>query len=340
MDILKDKIMGMFQGHLMGDALGAPHEFRYNKNTYKFTGILQHPIRMMSRFQGQRFGVVGQYTDDGEMTLTLLRSLIRNKGYNKNDVILSYERWANTGGAMGMGKNTRELFKGVTTINGFQKRWNNKFQGKEHHDIPQSNGSLMRCSPLALLNDDNCIITDCELSNPNNINRDASNVYVSALKMALAGNTKDEIISFIKQHAQTEEVKITLTHAIHKDGCDPSYKFDQEIQPYMVDSKLKGWVLIALYVAIRLFYYTDNYQDAVNKAIRLQGDTDTNAAITGALCGAYYGSREILSNNTTIENWNIILKAQPNKGNFNRLPEHSPYDLHELVDQVIQIFYM
>jgi ADP-ribosyl-[dinitrogen reductase] hydrolase len=34
---------------------------------------------------------------------------------------------------------------------------------------------------------------------------------------------------------------------------------------------------------------TDSYEEAIMAAIRAGGDTDTTAAITGALAGSYYG---------------------------------------------------
>ena len=37
------------------------------------------------------------------------------------------------------------------------------------------------------------------------------------------------------------------------------------------------------------FLNTDNYKDAVLKAVNLGGDTDTIAALTGGLAGIYYG---------------------------------------------------
>ena len=41
------------------------------------------------------------------------------------------------------------------------------------------------------------------------------------------------------------------------------------------------------------FLTTDNYQDAVLKAVNLGEDTDTTAAVTGALAGLAYGLGDI-----------------------------------------------
>lgn len=118
-NITLDKVQGMLMGAFLGDALGAPHEFKCNKNTL-YTGILEHQGFRISRFQGRNDLMVGQVTDDSEMTLALLRTLIKDGEYVKNNVILSYLAWANSGGWM-MGINTRALLRGVKTIKEYEK---------------------------------------------------------------------------------------------------------------------------------------------------------------------------------------------------------------------------
>ena len=84
----------MLIGVAIGDALGAPHEFRYMKNVY--TGYLQYPVQLQFRF-GQKYKYpIASYTDDTESTITLARSLVRNKGYDEKDAIMSYLRWVNS----------------------------------------------------------------------------------------------------------------------------------------------------------------------------------------------------------------------------------------------------
>src|SRR6266496_3416945 len=156
-----DKIKGMLIGLALGDALGAPHEFKYN-NSLEYTGKLIHKVRLFDRFHGDTIFEVGSVTDDTQMTLVLANQMIADGGYNRENMILAYEKWAAT--SKMMGKNTRELFKGVKTVKGYQNRYNKKFSAPEN-EWTQSNGSLMRCSPLVIFNDFNNFITDCSLSN-------------------------------------------------------------------------------------------------------------------------------------------------------------------------------
>lgn len=54
-----------------------------------------------------------------------------------------------------------------------------------------------------------------------------------------------------------------------------------------------GYVIDTIETVVYCLKTTDNYKDAVLKAVNLGGDTDTNAAICGGLAGIYYGFEEI-----------------------------------------------
>ena len=56
-----------------------------------------------------------------------------------------------------------------------------------------------------------------------------------------------------------------------------------------------GYVVDTLEAALWSLLTTDNYRDAVLRAVNLGGDTDSIGAVTGALAGLYYGARTIPS---------------------------------------------
>jgi ADP-ribosylglycohydrolase len=110
-DTAYDRYLGMVVGHCLGDALGSPHEFV----SKEYSGKLEIPIQHHSRFQGLRTSTIGQVSDDTEMTITLLNRLVSDRGYNGNNVVLSYMKWANSKCPF-LGRNTRDLFLGVKEI--------------------------------------------------------------------------------------------------------------------------------------------------------------------------------------------------------------------------------
>lgn len=313
--ITLDKVRGMFMGAFLSDALGAPHEFN-RKLTY--TGKLEHITIMNTQFQGQKQLAVGQVTDDSEQSLALLRTLIRDRGYNKEHVIISYLNWANSGGWM-LGKNTRALMKGVKTLKGYNNRMN-KILALPLEERSQSNGTLMRCSPLALLWDNTVVIEDVNITNPHPTNQDSGLVYISALRLALNGVDGPTIYQTIKPLAQTDAVKEI---------------FNQVEQRAVRDIKdKKGWCLHALWCTLTCIYYNLNYEDAINWIITYQpgSDTDTNACIAGALLGAISGFDKLRSNPVTADNIDLLISRDPSIGPTPRPYEYSAHDFYTLTE--------
>lgn len=319
-----DKIRGMLIGVILGDALGVPHEFRYQRNV-PYTGKLEHKPYLIFRYQGTLNLAVGQYSDDGEMTLTLARSLAANKGYDVDNTLQRYIMWANSGTPL-MGKNTRELLKGIKTLKGYQNRYTKKFLSTPQETWTISNGSLMRCSPLALIMDNYAVIQDCSLTNPHRVNQDTNQVYVSMVRMALHGYDPVTIISQLPSIIQTDEVRSVLSEVLSKTPRDLS--------------NMKGWCLHGLYCAIWCLLYCSSYAEAINWVIGEHpgSDTDTNAAIVGGLMGALYGYNALMKEPQTGENITILRNMDTTTGDLPRPPEYTLHDFDELTQKLYDIF--
>ena len=312
-----DKVRGMFMGAFLGDALGAPHEFRVNAKV-PYTGILEHQPFMLTQFQGRKELAVGQCTDDTEMTLALLRTLIRDRGFNKDNVTMSYLNWANSGGWM-IGINTRKLLRGVTTLNGYKKRMD-KILALPMSERSQSNGPLMRCSPLALIYDNTPVVEDVKITNPNFVSIDCNLVYVSALRLALQGYDGQSIFNTVKNIAQTNEVRHVLDQV------------DRRELRNIIENK--GWCLHALWCAMVTITSFNNYSEAMRWVITSQkgSDTDTNACISGALLGAMLGFDKLQQEPDTNVNIQILLSVDTSSGPTPRPPEYTPGDFYSLTE--------
>jgi ADP-ribosylglycohydrolase len=320
--ITLDRVRGMFMGAFLGDALGAPHEFKCN-NSVIYTGKIEHRPFRTSQFQGKKELEVGQITDDSELTITLLRQLIKDQGYVKNNVIMEYLGWSNTENTHFQGKNTRALFKGIKTLKGYQNRIA-KILLSEEHEISQSNGSLMRCSPLALLNDDICIVEDVNITNPCKVNRDCGMVYIKCLRMALKGERYSNIFEYAKEIAETDEVKFVLQQVENREVRDIS---DQ-----------KGWCLHALWCTFIVLTSFKDYDKAMNWVINIYAsDTDTNACIAGAMLGATLGFDKLNSEELTKSNIEILLNSDVNSGPTPRPAKYQPHDFFELTEQAYHL---
>ena len=59
------------------------------------------------------------------------------------------------------------------------------------------------------------------------------------------------------------------------------------------DLKGSGYVLNAIQIAFWAIETQQSFEDAIVSAVMIGDDTDTNAAVTGALAGAFYGYDQI-----------------------------------------------
>lgn len=92
-----------------------------------------------------------------------------------------------------------------------------------------------------------------------------------ATYLALKGKRKEEI----RQHITENYYKIDFT----LNEVRESYQFDESCQGTVPQ-------------ALEAFFEAENYEDAIRNAISIGGDSDTIAAIIGAVAEAYYGILE------------------------------------------------
>jgi ADP-ribosylglycohydrolase len=295
----KDKILGMLYGHAIGDSLGHPHEFRTSIPLREYTGYLIHRPQRLVPHQGYKYGVVGQNTDDSQMTICIAYSLIEDGAYIKNNVVRRYMEWANCTSALGV--NTRKLLKGIKTIRGYENRYTKALNAGELDDN-QSNGSLMRCCPFACLPEGASEeISDCNITNPNDVNRECSRIYVTALRMLL-GYTADEVLDYIRE---------TMSDALRPVMRDVDDRLKRDVKCN------KGWVVHAFYcflLALRLVSENGSYEDTIDAIVRLGGDTDTNAAIAGAAVGILLGKKRMMKEGRTSYNYSVLITHDTRDG--------------------------
>lgn len=291
---MQSKLKNGYLGLCLGDALLAPYE---RKKNYIYTGKLDQELISRSRWQGTKNFPAGSMTDDTAMTTALILSIINNKSWNKEKIILEYLNFANDEYmSRFMGSNTRSLFKGIKTIKGYESRFE-KMNDKENN---QSNGSLMRIFGINFLYcfgfDQeyvfNVALNDTILTNPSIVNRDATLVYLQCCYLSL-NDIEPNIDDIV---AQTEPIKQVL------------YEIKNNIER-KVDGKDKGWVCHSLYIALWAWLRQDWDLDKTFKYIAEKGgDTDTNGAITGALVGLRLKSNL----DSQEENINILLSSNSN----------------------------
>lgn len=305
-----DLLLGGLHGVAIGDALGAPFEFTRSTPKIKYDGILTD-VTVKVHFKYAAMTIhPGSITDDTEMTIQLLKSILKNKKYIVDDVIKSYLDWANLKQTP-LGKNTRKLMKGVTQVKNFRKR-----QEKFDTSDVESNGSLMRCFPLLLVsvkeNFDTMIKfsdIDVTLTNDNDVNRECSRIYLTIAYYLLHQNFKEFVIN-------NDIIRKKIQSAINYEILDVEEN--------------KGWVIHALYVSIITLLHTSSFQNGMDFIAKhfIKGDTDTIMAISGGLLGLKYGYTEMCKEKKTSEN---IDRLYSYFNTQNERPTFTPNLLNELI---------
>ena len=308
-----DKAYGIMIGMALGDALGAPFEFHKSQKLSNYTGKLDLPSRRYLMYKGCFKYQVGQITDDTEMALCIINSLIKNNGkYCEDDTIMNYLEWANSKNNYSMGKNTKKLFKGIKTIKGYRKR----IEKSELYQTTQSNGSLMRCPILALCSRED-FVKDCKITNASEVNEEVHHIYYDLMRLVLNGRVKKDIKLYLEDLLLDEfpEIEIAIKEAIDFIERDITVN--------------KSWVVHGIYCTIVGLLHFDNYKTAIDWIIKQGGDTDTNACIAGGFLGAYYGFNEL--EKVEKENIKILLECDTTQGEF---PRHEKYTLVGIKDKI------
>jgi len=283
-----ENIKSCFLGLAIGDALGVPVEFR-DRSFFK-----DLPVKDMLGF-GTWNQPPGTWSDDSSLTFCLAESLIN--GYNLEDIGKKFVAWYSSGY---WGAHHKLFDIGMTTrlaIGRIQKGENPKFSGEL--DVESNgNGSLMRIVPASLY--------FCNLDDVNLYERikEVSSMTHGHFRSVFSCYLFSKFVIELFKGQEKENALATAIEEVKKFAHDNNFN-SKEVNLFskVLDGKLKnfiedsirgsGYVLHCLEASIWSFLTTNNYAEAVLKAVNLGEDTDTTACVTGALAGLYYGEESI-----------------------------------------------
>ena len=268
---VKDGIIGL----IVGDALGVPVEFTPRR-------ILQkEPVTGM-RGYGTYNQPEGTWSDDSAMTLATMHSIIKMKSIDYDDMMDKFADWLYHGKYMQAG---HTFDKGITTahaIENYAMFSTPALKSGCGGERDNGNGSLMRILPLAYINniDYETIENVSALTHAHERSKIACILYVEIAKSMLEN---DDLT--IEEHVDSACVKIREYY----NGSEELKHFENIFNKNFEDINGKGYVIYTFECVLYCLLTTDNYKDAVLKAVNIGEDTDTNAAICGGLAGIYYG---------------------------------------------------
>jgi len=287
---LKTSVSSLILGLAVGDALGVPVEFR-SRGSFRVDSMQGY---------GSHNQPPGTWSDDTSLALCLVDSLAR--GFAPEDIARNFVLWHDTGAFTAHG----QVFDiGISTARAIN-RLKEGIAPKKAGCIGENengNGSLMRIAPLVF-----CLVdrpklerfittkTVSSITHAHEWSVTACFIYIEYLLKLLGGMEKKAAYKELQADFGFQED--CYDHGNRYLGKDTLEKFSRILWSDIdalpeTDIKSGGFVIDTLEAALWCFLTTNNYRDAVLKAVNLGDDTDTTAAVTGALAGIAYGLKGI-----------------------------------------------
>lgn len=320
------RAQGSILGALIGDAAGAHVEFQAHVGPDLASRALSLP-------GGGPFRLApGQITDDGELTICLLRGLSSGDEFDLEPIARSYADWihshpfdiGNTTAAS-LGSIEPLRYRNLAEAEGYAKTMTEA--AHQNCRSSQANGSLMRATPLGvrgyLLPDPELArwaSLDSGLSHPNEICRAAVAAYSIAIATLLRtrGDREqafDRAETWASENAP-REVKSWFSQA-------------RSMAPIPFGPHI-GWVGIAFTHSFRHLLAGTGFREALHVIISGGGDTDTNACIAGGLIGAAAGLDGIPA-----EMVQAVLTCDTSQGHHPRPDFLHPRNVPPLVEKLL-----
>ena len=317
----RDRACGALLGCAAGDALGAGYEFGPPLGP-------DVPVDMIGGGLGPF--EPGEWTDDTSMAIAIAETAATGADLRdekaQDEIVERWHSWAQT--APDVGNQTRSVLSAAGR-RGLSARSARDESAALHERTGHTagNGSLMRTAPVALayLDDEAALVEAAraigELTHHDPDAGDACVLWCNAIRSAVRTGELD--------------MRAGLRHIpVERRALWASRLDEAEASPPAAFAAKNGWVVAALQGALSAIVHTpepteepaaevfraDRLRLALEAAVRGGGDTDTVAAIAGALLGAAYGASAVPSR------WRLMLQGWPGIGTRG---------LVQLVDKVI-----
>lgn len=315
--LMQDAVRGCLAGVAIGDALGMPWEtfthqkIRYLTGQLGVTGLQDLPAKLKREYRDARELDLGETTDDWQLTQVVADSLIRCQGFSLYDQALAHVA-ALERSTLGWGNTTRREVRNMKSW--FDSRGK---EGRRPDLSPKSeegrgngNGVIMKVAPLAcaaaLLKQSAGLNQGVELLiqwvlalGRLTHDHDAS---VAALLVAdlIRQNLMYTPLSSkphgLKRSIEAMKMAYLIISAnpsvapssLNEKGTSSCFLKEDKCLDQQTDPASQALPTAAFTISTFLRHPTD-FRGAVLEAINAGGDTDTNAAIVGALVGANVG---------------------------------------------------
>jgi ADP-ribosylglycohydrolase len=285
--IIKEQVEAVILGVAVGDALGVPVEFK-PRGAFKVKGMTGY---------GTHNQPAGTWSDDTSLSLCLADAMSHD--WTTAGIVektaKNFIRWVDDadftahGNVFDIGISTSKAIKNLKAGRGPAE--------SGCADVSENgNGSLMRIAPLVFY-----IANKPETERLEIVRRVSGITHAHSWSVAACFIYLEYLRSFLFLHSDKKAAYSALRSQFDDTNLIDSAticRFERLLWTDITrlpeaEIKSGGLVVDTLEAAMWCFLTTENYRDAVLKAVNLGSDTDTTAAVTGGLAGLYYGLENI-----------------------------------------------
>ena len=275
-DRLANRAQGLLMGTAVGDCLGRPVEGVEAISE----GYIEELVRERS---------VLHYSDDTVLTMAVAESLLACDGFDGNDMVARFADAWHAEPHRGYGAGVVEIFGKVRRGVDREEAATSQFGGEGSF----GNGGAMRVAPAALW-----AYPDLEATV--RLARETAAV-THTHPVGIEGAVAQAVAAHhaLKDHYEREALLSDFDRVLLTDRFRRKLEIFEECLGRADDraaSRQLGNGVSAdrsVLTAVYCFVVADSFEETVRRAIGMGGDTDTIAAMAGALAGARYGATDI-----------------------------------------------
>lgn len=275
--VLKGKFLGALVGTAVGDAVGAGFEGRRVAEDEAI------------EWAADRREILA-YTDDTHMMIGMAEALVQKEGFDGEHMARVFIRNYETEPWRGYGPGPPNVFRMIRA----GEAWD-KASEKLYHGGSYGNGSAMRIAPLAVFyRNDLTMLKEVayrssQITHSHVLGKEGAALQAYAVALASGSEPgkafdSQEFLSRLGELIQHETYRKKLESATRLLGAADKSKVVAELGNSV---EAFNSVPTAIY---SFLHHPDSFKEAILFAISLGGDTDTIAAMTGAIAGAYLGA--------------------------------------------------
>ncbi|MFW6102232.1 MAG: ADP-ribosylglycohydrolase family protein [Chloroflexota bacterium] len=278
----KSKFLGCLIGTAIGDALGARREGRGMSGSEDIVSLADKLEQLI-------------YTDDTHMTIGVAESLIESKGFDGEHMAQTFTKNYEAEPWRGYGPGPPRIFGMIRGGEAWDSAANRLYRGGSF-----GNGSAMRVAPVGLLYSRDLeklrkiAYQSSSITHSHELGKEGAALQACAVALALNTPADGEI----DREAFLSSLQDFIQDQLYREKVAPIRGLLDGQDKAKVIAVLGNGIEAPRSVPTAIYCFLRQpqaYKDTVIYAISLGGDTDTIAAMAGAISGAYLGIEAIPS---------------------------------------------